>query len=64
MLVNGERKTIEGKVALLGFLEQEGYDMERVAVEKNGRIVPKSAFATETLSDADVMEIVAFVGGG
>ena len=37
---------------------------DRVAVERNGDIVPKSKFQETMLSDADTLEIVTFVGGG
>ena len=51
------------------FLMQEvfdpmGYDPARVAVERNGDIVPKAQYSATTLADGDVVEIVRFVGGG
>jgi sulfur carrier protein len=36
----------------------------RVAVERNGEIVPRSGFATTRLSDGDRIEVVVAVGGG
>lgn len=45
-------------------LEQRGHDPKRVAVEKNGQIVPRARFAEETLHEDDVIEVVQFVGGG
>lgn len=45
-------------------LEELGHDPQRVAVEKNGQIVPRARFADEVLCDADTVEIVQFVGGG
>jgi hypothetical protein len=40
-------------------------DAERlVAVERNGAIVPKSAFGSTLLEEGDVVEIAHFVGGG
>ena len=64
MTVNGGQVAVENGTRLGEFLESEGYDPQRVAVEKNGRIVPKRLFETETLSDSDRLEIVSFVGGG
>ena len=64
MLVNGEQKTVQNSVSLYEFLSSEGYDTQRVAVEKNGNIVPKDLFETEMLSDEDKLEVVCFVGGG
>ena len=37
---------------------------EKVAVERNGEIVPRSTLAEAALNDADTLEIVHFVGGG
>jgi len=64
MLANGRQVAMESETSLSEFLESEGYDAQRVAVEKNGRIVPKNMFEAETLRDCDRVEIVSFVGGG
>jgi len=64
MLVNGVETTLEKECVLLDFLIRENYQTGRVAVEKNGKIVPKAQFENETLTNADRLEIVAFVGGG
>ncbi len=47
--------------ALLAGLRLSG---RKIAVEKNGEIVPKSRHAFETLKNGDVLEIVRAVGGG
>ena len=36
----------------------------RVAVERNGEIVPRSRFAEARLADGDRIEVVVAVGGG
>ena len=64
MKVNGEICTLKAPVSLSSFLADKGYGIGRIAVELNGAIVPKSAYDTTLLSDADTMEIVHFVGGG
>lgn len=64
MKVNGEEKKLEQNMTLEQFLEGQGYDPKRVAVELNGKILPKSDFEFRELSDADTLEIVHFVGGG
>ena len=64
MKVNGEEKKLAQNMTLEQFLEGQGYDPKRVAVELNGKILPKSDFAFRELSDADTLEIVHFVGGG
>ena len=64
MRVNGQYITLPNPVSLGEFLEKEGYDTLRVAVEKNGNIVPKKSFDSEILRDGDKLEVVCFVGGG
>ncbi len=39
-------------------------DPARVAVERNGEIVPRAEFGSAVLADGDRLEIVQFVGGG
>jgi sulfur carrier protein len=46
---------------LLGELELAD---KRVAVEKNGEIVPRSRYGETRLADGDTLEIVVAVGGG
>ncbi len=64
MKVNGEIFTLTEPTRLTDYLAQRGFNTGRVAVELNGDIVPKDAYETTILSDADTLEIVHFVGGG
>ncbi|MBR6638304.1 MAG: sulfur carrier protein ThiS [Lachnospiraceae bacterium] len=61
--INGEVLDIAGKT-LSEYLETTSYDPKRIAVEKNGDIVPKSQYDKTVLTDGDVIEVVSFVGGG
>ena len=61
--VNGEERDIAGKT-IAEHLATTNYDMKRIAIERNGDIVPKAAYAETVLSDGDSIEIVSFVGGG
>ncbi|MFN4136808.1 MAG: sulfur carrier protein ThiS [Novosphingobium sp.] len=63
LTVNGEpRRAAPGSVAdLVRSLE---LDPAKVAVERNGEIVPRSTLADVAIADGDVLEIVHFVGGG
>lgn len=45
-------------------VEQLGYTGKRVALERNGEVIPKSLYASTLLADGDVLEIVVAVGGG
>ncbi len=64
MKVNGEIRPLQKPVSLQTFLEESGYQTVRIAVERNGEIVPKAAYADTILEDSDSLEIVSFVGGG
>ncbi|MDP1634046.1 MAG: sulfur carrier protein ThiS, partial [Gallionellaceae bacterium] len=37
---------------------------KRVALERNGEIVPRSQFASQQLAEGDRLEVVVAVGGG
>lgn len=62
--LNGENRLINPGLTVLGLLEQLGYQGKRIAVERNGEIVPRSAHANTALADGDALEIVVAVGGG
>ena len=64
MKVNGETVTLTQPVSLKEFLESSGYTTKRLAVERNGEIVPKQTYDSVMLTEADTLEIVHFVGGG
>lgn len=61
--INGENLDVAGQT-VTEYLTGAGYDTKRVAVEKNGEIVPKSLYDKTVLSDGDMVEVVSFVGGG
>ncbi len=64
MKINGKDHPCKPEMTVRSLLEELGHDPQRVAVEKNGQIVPRACFADEALCDADTVEIVQFVGGG
>ena len=61
--VNGQAQDAAGKT-LAEFLASAGYKTGRIAVERNGEIVPKAQYGAVTLEDGDTLEVVRFVGGG
>ncbi|MBQ7317976.1 MAG: sulfur carrier protein ThiS [Phascolarctobacterium sp.] len=64
MKLNGETITLTEETTLTSFLESNGYSSGKIAVELNGEIVPRSKYASVILTEADVLEVVCFVGGG
>lgn len=61
--INGEELNIAGK-SISEYLATTNYDPKRIAVERNGDIVPKAQYDETMLCDGDVVEVVSFVGGG
>jgi thiamine biosynthesis protein ThiS len=61
--VNGEVERIEPQ-SLESYLTTKSLLGRRIAVERNGDIVPKSQFSEVILEDGDVLEIVHAIGGG
>ncbi|MDD5944647.1 MAG: sulfur carrier protein ThiS [Clostridia bacterium] len=61
--INGTEYDIAGKT-LAEYLETTSYDPKRIAVERNGEIVPKAEYGKTVLNDEDTVEVVSFVGGG
>ena len=62
--LNGENRLIDAGLTVSGLIEALGYQGKRIAVERNGEIVPRSAHAATQLTDGDALEIVVAVGGG
>ena len=61
--INGEQFS-EKSLHLKTYLQEHQMNPQRIAVEMNGRIVPKEEYDTCVLQDGDRVEIVHFVGGG
>ncbi|APX67524.1 thiazole synthase [Sphingomonas sp. LK11] len=62
--VNGEHKRVAAGLSLADLANQLGLVPEKVAVERNLEVVPRSTLAQVEVEDGDEIEIVHFVGGG
>jgi sulfur carrier protein len=62
--VNGDTKRYDRPLVISELLEQMAIGGKKIAVERNGEIVPKSAHGSTLLLDGDQLEIVVAVGGG
>jgi sulfur carrier protein len=62
--INGQSQTFPRTLTVAELIEQLGYTGKRIAVERNGEIVPKSQHAVTALVSGDQLEIVVAVGGG
>ena len=61
--INGEELNMAGKT-ISEYLATTNFDPKRIAVERNGDIVPKAKYGETILQDGDNVEVVSFVGGG
>ncbi len=61
--INGKNVDAKG-VSVEKYLLDAGYDINHVAVEMNGNILPKAKYAQTSISESDTLEVVGFVGGG
>ena len=64
MKLNGEIMELTAPISLAELLAEKGFQTKRIAVERNGEIVPKSEYESTMLQNDDVLEVVSFVGGG
>jgi len=64
IIVNGEALNLPEGVTVSALLESRQLSGKRIAVERNGEIVPKSRHAETLLTAGDRIEIVVAVGGG
>ena len=62
--VNGHTRQVPQATTVAQLLTQLDTAGKRVAVERNGEIVPKSQHTLTELSSGDRLEIVIAVGGG
>ncbi len=61
--INGKNEECH-KIAISVFLAEKNIPIEKVAIELNGKIVPKNKYNETVLMNGDEVEIVSFVGGG
>ena len=67
LILNGQSRTFETlpqPASLEQLIGELGLKGDRVAVEHNGEIVPRSLWAATMLAGGDRLEVVHFVGGG
>jgi thiamine biosynthesis protein ThiS len=62
--INGASRQFQTNLTVASLIEEMGLAGKRVALERNGEIVPRSTFASQTLADGDKLEVVVAVGGG
>lgn len=61
--VNGDERDVTART-VLALVQELGFDVRKVAVERNLAIVPRSLHGDTALAEGDRIELVQFVGGG
>jgi thiamine biosynthesis protein ThiS len=62
--INGEQRDFSDGLTVAALVGQLGMKPDRVAVELNLEIVPRSQWEATQLKTGDKLEVVHFVGGG
>ena len=62
--INGESRQFEAPLSCAELINRLELTGKRVALERNGEIVPRSRYAVQPLMEGDRLEIVVAVGGG
>jgi thiamine biosynthesis protein ThiS len=62
--INGSARQFPDSTSVIELIQDMGLTGKRIALERNGEIVPRSLFATQRLADGDKLEVVVAVGGG
>ncbi len=62
--LNGKKVVIRSNYSLLDLLKKYKLANKKIAIEHNGKIVPKTSFKKKYLKNNDRVEVVHFIGGG
>ncbi|ACT52020.1 MAG TPA: sulfur carrier protein ThiS [Methylovorus sp.] len=65
LTINGNPRQFDvATLSVAELVQTLGLTGKRLAIERNGDIVPRGLFAETALKDGDKLEIVGAVGGG
>ena len=64
IILNGQEKPLATPITIAALLQEMGLAEQRVAVEVNREIVPRSRHGELELKDNDRVEVVFAIGGG
>ncbi|MDD2775055.1 MAG: sulfur carrier protein ThiS [Gallionella sp.] len=62
--LNGDIRQFPDAINLVELIAELGLTGKRIALERNGELVPRGQFPTQVLNEGDKLEIVVAVGGG
>ena len=65
LTINGNARSFESaELTVAQLVSKMGLEGKRIAIERNGEIVPRGAYSATPLHSGDKLEIVGAVGGG
>jgi len=64
IVLNGQPHTLDEACSVADLVQALGHADKRIAVERNGEIVPRSQHVDVLINEGDRLEIVVAVGGG
>ena len=64
LTINGMARRFDDPLTVAELLERLDLSGKRIALERNGEIVPRGSFKDQRLADGDKLEVVVAVGGG
>ena len=62
--INGRKIALKQNFSIIDMLKKYKLNRKKVAIELNGKILPRNKYNTRKLKDNDKIEIVQFIGGG
>ncbi len=62
--INGKKISIKSNISIFDLLVKYKLTNKKIAVEHNGKIIPKTNYKKKKLKNNDKVEIVHFIGGG
>ena len=64
VIINGRKEEVEADITVTALLKSRNVRPEMVAVEINGRLVPKDDYPKTTLKSGDQLEYLHYMSGG
>ncbi len=64
LTINGQSQQFETPINVIQLIDHLSLHGKRIAIERNGEIVPRSQFSAQMLCHGDQLEVVVAVGGG
>ncbi len=62
--LNGKKVVLKQNFSIFQLLKKYKINDKKVAIEVNGKILPRNKYKDRILKDEDKIEIVVFIGGG